>query len=145
MARGLRAQFPNLFDRLRFFIGDVRDTSRLELAMRDIDVVVHAAALKIVPTAEYNPFECILTNVHGAENMVKAALRAGVKKVVSLSIDSSRAESVLSVDFDPEAIAHAKANFRALLNIIAQIFVPICPRGLSNISRWRKLPSFSST
>jgi len=75
--------------RLRFFIGDVRDASRLELAMRGIDVVVHAAALKIVPTAEYNPFECILTNVHGAENVVKAALRTKVRKVVALSTDKA--------------------------------------------------------
>jgi UDP-N-acetylglucosamine 4,6-dehydratase len=74
---------------LRFFIGDVRDLDRLELAMRGIDTVVHAAALKIVPTAEYNPFECILTNVHGAENVVKAALRAGVKRVVALSTDKA--------------------------------------------------------
>ncbi|WP_068024837.1 UDP-N-acetylglucosamine 4,6-dehydratase (inverting) [Rhodoplanes sp. Z2-YC6860] len=75
--------------RLRFFIGDVRDESRLELAMRDVDVVVHAAALKIIPTAEYNPFECILTNVHGAENVVKASLRNGVKKVIALSTDKA--------------------------------------------------------
>ncbi|PWB59730.1 MAG: UDP-N-acetylglucosamine 4,6-dehydratase (inverting) [Bradyrhizobiaceae bacterium] len=89
MARELQAASPALFDRLRFFIGDVRDASRLELAMRDVDMVVHAAALKIVPTAEYNPFECILTNVHGAENVVKAALRTGVKKVVALSTDKA--------------------------------------------------------
>lgn len=75
--------------RLRFFIGDVRDASRLELAMREVDIVIHAAALKMVPTAEYNPFECILTNVHGAENVVKAALRTGVKKVLSLSTDKA--------------------------------------------------------
>ncbi len=89
MARELRAEFPKAFERLRFFIGDVRDLSRIELAMREIDVVVHAAALKIIPTAEYNPFECILTNVHGAENVVKAALRSGVKKVVALSTDKA--------------------------------------------------------
>ena len=69
MAHELRAAFPQHFPIMRFFIGDVRDVSRLEMAMRDIDFVVHAAALKIVPTAEYNPFECILTNVHGAENV----------------------------------------------------------------------------
>ena len=74
---------------LRFFIGDVRDADRLELAMREVDVVVHAAALKHVPTAEYNPFECIFTNVHGAENVVKAALRAGVKQVIALSTDKA--------------------------------------------------------
>ncbi len=89
MARELGGAFPKLIGRLRFFIGDVRDASRLELAMRDVDFVVHAAALKIVPTAEYNPFECILTNVHGAENVVKAALRCGVEKVVALSTDKA--------------------------------------------------------
>lgn len=89
MARELQASAPGHFDRLRFFIGDVRDASRLELAMRDVQIVIHAAALKIVPTAEYNPFECILTNVHGAENVVKAALRMGVNKVISLSTDKA--------------------------------------------------------
>src|ERR1700676_3285945 len=89
MARELAAAFPRLVERLRFFIGDVRDTTRLELAMRDGQFVVHTAALKIVPIAEYNPFECILTNVHGAENVVKAALRCGVKKVVALSTDKA--------------------------------------------------------
>jgi UDP-N-acetylglucosamine 4,6-dehydratase len=89
MARALKTEFPGEFGRLRFFIGDVRDGSRLELAMRGIDLVVHAAALKIVPAAEYNPFECILTNVHGAENVVKAALRCEVTKVVALSTDKA--------------------------------------------------------
>jgi UDP-N-acetylglucosamine 4,6-dehydratase len=89
MARELAAAFPRFVERLRFFIGDVRDTTRLELAMRDVQFVVHTAALKIVPIAEYNPFECILTNVHGAENVVKAALRCGVKKVVTLSTDKA--------------------------------------------------------
>lgn len=89
MARALASKFPDARDILRFFIGDVRDLSRLELAMRGIDVVVHAAALKIVPTAEYNPFECILTNVHGAENIVKASLRCNVKQVVALSTDKA--------------------------------------------------------
>ena len=74
---------------MRYFIGDVRDESRLEMAMRDVDFVIHAAAMKIVPTAEYNPFECILTNVHGAENVVKAGLRAKVKRVVALSTDKA--------------------------------------------------------
>jgi UDP-N-acetylglucosamine 4,6-dehydratase/5-epimerase len=74
---------------VRFFIGDVRDRDRLEMAMRDIDIVIHAAALKHVPAAEYNPFECIRTNVHGAENIVSAALRAGVKKVIALSTDKA--------------------------------------------------------
>jgi UDP-N-acetylglucosamine 4,6-dehydratase/5-epimerase len=74
---------------LRYFIGDVRDQSRLELALRGVDYVVHAAALKHVPIAEYNPFECIHTNVLGAENVVRAALRCGVKKVIALSTDKA--------------------------------------------------------
>jgi len=89
LAQELRAEFPDKFERLRFFIGDVRDASRLEMAMREVEIVVHAAALKIIPTAEYNPFECVLTNIHGAENVVKAALRAGVKKVIALSTDKA--------------------------------------------------------
>lgn len=74
---------------MRYFIGDVRDGQRLEMAMREIDYVVHAAALKQVPTAEYNPFECIRTNVMGAENVVHAAIRNGVSKVVALSTDKA--------------------------------------------------------
>lgn len=76
-------------DCIRFFIGDIRDLTRLELAMRDVDYVIHAAALKHVPIAEYNPFECINTNVIGAENVVNAALRTGVRKVVALSTDKA--------------------------------------------------------
>jgi UDP-N-acetylglucosamine 4,6-dehydratase len=75
--------------RLRFFIGDVRDLPRLEMAMRDIDYVIHAAALKQVSAAEYNPFECIHTNVLGAENVVRAALRNQVKRVIALSTDKA--------------------------------------------------------
>ncbi len=74
---------------MRYFIGDVRDRDRLEMAMRDVDYVIHAAALKQVPTAEYNPFECIRTNVFGAENVVSAALRRNVRKVVALSTDKA--------------------------------------------------------
>lgn len=74
---------------IRFFIGDVRDKSRLELAMRDVDYVIHAAALKQVPAAEYNPIECINTNVIGAENIVRCALRTNVKKVLALSTDKA--------------------------------------------------------
>lgn len=74
---------------LRFFIGDVRDQSRLALAMREVDIVIHAAALKHVPAAEYNPFECIRTNVNGAENVVHAALQNGVDKVLALSTDKA--------------------------------------------------------
>lgn len=74
---------------LRYFIGDVRDAERLEMAMRDIDFVIHAAALKHVAVAEYNPFECIRTNIHGAENVANAAIRSGVKRVVALSTDKA--------------------------------------------------------
>jgi UDP-N-acetylglucosamine 4,6-dehydratase len=77
--------------RLRFFLGDVRDQARLEMAMTGIDTVIHAAALKQVPAAEYNPFECIHTNVLGAENVVRSAIRAGVSKVVALSTDKASA------------------------------------------------------
>lgn len=80
---------PTLFPSLRFFIGDVRDATRLELAMRDVDYVIHAAALKQVPTAEYNPFECIRTNVLGAQNVVEAAMRTGVERVIALSTDKA--------------------------------------------------------
>ncbi|WP_442917454.1 UDP-N-acetylglucosamine 4,6-dehydratase (inverting) [Magnetovibrio sp. PR-2] len=74
---------------MRFFIGDIRDLDRLEMALRDVDIVIHAAALKHVPAAEYNPFECIRTNVIGAENLATAAIRCGVKKVVALSTDKA--------------------------------------------------------
>ena len=76
-------------DMLRFFIGDVRDQSRLEEAMRGIDVVIHAAALKQVPAAEYNPMECIKTNIYGAENVIKAALSNNVEHVIALSTDKA--------------------------------------------------------
>lgn len=76
-------------DRIRFFIGDVRDKERLYRALDGVDYVVHAAATKIVPTAEYNPFECIKTNVHGAMNLIDACLDKGVKKLVALSTDKA--------------------------------------------------------
>jgi UDP-N-acetylglucosamine 4,6-dehydratase len=74
---------------MRYFIGDVRDAERLRMAMRGVDYVIHAAALKHVPIAEYNPFECIKTNVMGAENVVNAAIASGVKRVVALSTDKA--------------------------------------------------------
>ena len=82
-----RSKYPQL----RFFIGDVRDRERLARACEGIDIIVHAAALKHVPIAEYNPMECIQTNVIGAENVVNAALDCGVKKVVALSTDKAAA------------------------------------------------------
>ena len=74
---------------LRFFIGDVRDVDRLTEAMRGIDIVIHGAALKQVPAAEYNPMECIKTNIHGAENVIKAALQNDVDRVIALSTDKA--------------------------------------------------------
>lgn len=74
---------------LRYFIGDVRDEARMRMAMRDVDYVIHAAALKQVPACEYNPNEAIKTNVNGAMNVITASLEAGVKKVVALSTDKA--------------------------------------------------------
>ncbi len=84
-------QMQRLFDNpaLRFFIGDVRDCHRLEMAMYGVDIVIHAAALKIVPTCEYNPFEAVMTNIHGAENVCRAAMATGVPKVMALSTDKA--------------------------------------------------------
>lgn len=76
-------------DRLRFFLGDIRDRDRLALAMRGIDYVVHAAALKQVDTAEYNPMEFVKTNILGSENVIQVAISSGVKKVVALSTDKA--------------------------------------------------------
>jgi UDP-N-acetylglucosamine 4,6-dehydratase (inverting) len=76
-------------DRIRFFIGDVRDKDRLYRALDGIDYVVHAAATKIVPTAEYNPFECVKTNIHGAMNLIDACIDKGIKRCVALSTDKA--------------------------------------------------------
>ena len=75
--------------RVRFFIGDVRDADRLTRALDGVDYVVHAAALKIVPTAEYNPFECVKTNIIGAMNLIDVCINRGVKRVVALSTDKA--------------------------------------------------------
>jgi len=85
-------QFPDSqYSAIRYFIGDVRDADRLRRAMEGIDIVIHAAALKQVPAAEYNPFECIKTNVLGAQNVIEACLDTGVKRVVALSTDKAAA------------------------------------------------------
>lgn len=81
----------NKYKQLRFFIGDVRDKDRIKRACEGIDIIVHAAALKQVPTAEYNPMECIMTNIMGAENVINAAMDCGVKDVVALSTDKAAA------------------------------------------------------
>ena len=74
---------------MRYFLGDVRDRDRLRQATRGVDYVVHAAALKQVPAAEYNPMECIKTNVHGATNVIEAALENEIEKVIALSTDKA--------------------------------------------------------
>lgn len=79
----------DVMDKLRFFIGDVRDKDRLYRAFKGVDYVIHAAAMKQVPTCEYNPFEAIKTNIHGAQNIIDAALDCGVNKVVALSTDKA--------------------------------------------------------
>lgn len=85
-------QFPtSRYPQLRYFIGDVRDADRLRRAMQGIDTVIHAAALKQVPAAEYNPFECIKTNVLGAQNLIEACLDNDVRRVVALSTDKAAA------------------------------------------------------
>jgi UDP-N-acetylglucosamine 4,6-dehydratase len=76
-------------EKLRYFIGDVRDVDRLKRAMEGVDIVVHAAALKQVPACEYNPFEAVKTNIHGAQNIIDAAIDAGIKKVIALSSDKA--------------------------------------------------------
>lgn len=92
----LKQKYPfDKYPQLRFFIGDVRDEERLERACQGIDVIIHAAAIKQVDTAEYNPEECIKTNVNGAQNVINAALATGVKHVVALSTDKACAPTSL--------------------------------------------------
>ena len=80
----MQAEIPDKSGRLRFFIGDIRDVDRLQRAFVGVDYVIHAAALKQVPAAEYNPMECIRTNINGAENVINAALESCVKRVIAL-------------------------------------------------------------
>jgi UDP-N-acetylglucosamine 4,6-dehydratase/5-epimerase len=86
----MKQMYPaDKYPQLRFFIGDVRDGERLERACEGIDVIIHAAAIKQVDTAEYNPEECIKTNIHGAQNVINAALKCGIQHVVALSTDKA--------------------------------------------------------
>ena len=85
----MQMKFDKFKGSIRFFIGDVRDRDRLQEAMRGIDIVIHAAAMKHVPAAEYNPMECIKTNIHGAENLIHAALANNVERVIALSTDKA--------------------------------------------------------
>jgi UDP-N-acetylglucosamine 4,6-dehydratase len=84
-------EMSQLYDQpqMRYFLGDVRDLDRLRMAMRDVDIVIHAAALKQVPAAEYNPMECIKTNINGAEHVIRAALDNNIERVVALSTDKA--------------------------------------------------------
>lgn len=84
------AEFSKTY-KIRYFIGDVRDYHRLKMAMEDVDVVIHAAALKQVPAAEYNPFEAVKTNIIGGQNVIDAAIRQGVERVIALSTDKAAA------------------------------------------------------
>jgi UDP-N-acetylglucosamine 4,6-dehydratase (inverting) len=85
----MQKQFENHKEKLRFFIGDVRDEKRLYRAFDGVDIIIHAAALKQVPAAEYNPIEAIKTNINGAENIINAAIDKGVKKIIALSTDKA--------------------------------------------------------
>ncbi|CAG7841063.1 flagellin modification protein FlmA [Clostridium novyi B str. ATCC 27606] len=89
MKKEFTSKYPDKVDKLRFFIGDIRDKDRLYRAFNGVDYVIHAAAMKQVPACEYNPFEAIKTNIHGAQNIIDAALDKGVKKVVALSTDKA--------------------------------------------------------
>lgn len=89
MKKELARKYPDKCQAMRFFIGDVRDRDRLYRAFKGVEYVIHAAAMKQVPACEYNPLEAIKTNIHGAQNVVDAALDCGVKKVVALSTDKS--------------------------------------------------------
>lgn len=89
MGKEFKEKYPDKCNKLRFFIGDVRDKDRLYRAFKGIDYVIHAAAMKQVPACEYNPFEAIKTNIHGAQNIVDAAIDCEVKKVVALSTDKA--------------------------------------------------------
>ena len=89
MTKEFKIKYPEKFKTLRFFIGDVRDKDRLYRAFKGVDYVIHAAAMKQVPACEYNPFEAIKTNIHGAQNIVDAAIDCNVEKVVALSTDKA--------------------------------------------------------
>lgn len=89
MKKEFYSKFPDKYSKLRFFIGDVRDKDRLYRALKGVDYVIHAAAMKQVPACEYNPFEAIKTNINGAQNVIDAALDCHVRKVVALSTDKA--------------------------------------------------------
>lgn len=116
----LKLKYPEKkYPMMRFFIGDVRDLERLTRACEGVDVVIHAAAIKQVDTAEYNPEECIKTNVHGAQNVIKAALASGVHDVVALSTDKACAPINLygATKLTSDKLFTAANNIRGAKNI----------------------------
>ena len=108
---------------MRYFIGDVRDLERLKMAMRGVDIVIHAAALKQVPAAEYNPFECIKTNIIGGQNVIDAAMQQGVKKVIALSTDKAAAPINLygATKLCSDKLFVAANNFKGELDFKASV------------------------
>lgn len=110
---------PSTYKQIRYFIGDVRDKSRLAMALEGIDIVIHAAALKQVPACEYNPFEAIKTNVLGAQNVIEACLERKVQKVVALSTDKAAAPINLygATKLCSDKLFVAANNFKGKLDI----------------------------
>lgn len=110
------SQYPQ---KIRFFIGDVRDLERLKLAMDNVDIVIHAAALKQVPAAEYNPFEAVKTNIIGGQNVIDACIRSNVKKVIALSTDKAAAPINLygATKLTSDKLFIAANNFRGSKDI----------------------------
>ena len=108
---------------IRYFIGDIRDKDRLSFALEDIDYVIHAAAMKQVPTSEYNPFECIKTNVIGAQNLIETSLQKNVKKIIALSTDKAAAPINLygASKLCSDKLFVAANNFTGKKNIIFSI------------------------
>jgi UDP-N-acetylglucosamine 4,6-dehydratase/5-epimerase len=116
----MQEEFPGGGDSpMRYFIGDVRDLPRITMAMEDIDVVVHAAALKQVPAAEYNPFEAVKTNIIGGQNVIDACMASGVKKVIALSTDKAAAPINLygATKLTSDKLFIAANNFRGKRDI----------------------------
>ena len=113
----LKLKFPkDKFPQIRFFLGDIRDKSRLKLALEGIDIVVHAAALKQVPTAEYNPIEFIKTNVIGAQNLIEACVETKVKTLIALSTDKVAAPVTYMV-----LLNYVQINYLLLQIILLEI------------------------
>jgi len=118
-------QFPDSkYDCIRYFIGDVRDKERLYRAFHNVDYVIHAAALKQVPAAEYNPFEAVKTNVLGAQNVINVAIDQGVKKVIALSTDKA---PILSIYTAPQSSAQTNCSLQGIrMSVMIKQFSVLC-------------------